>query len=127
MLVRWQTLEQVGVLDEGYFMYCEEIDWCMRIKQAGWHIYCVPAAHIVHYAGQSTRQFRDRMFVALWRSRFRLFGQHYSRNYQRLARCLVRAGIRHEMRRMQGAVQRQELAPDDAEPRIAAYKQVMEM
>lgn len=127
MLVRWQTLEQVGVLDEGYFMYCEEIDWCMRIKQAGWRIYCVPAARIVHYAGQSTRQFRDRMFVALWRSRFRLFEQHYSRNYQRLARCLVRAGIRHEMRRMQGAVQRQELAPDDAEPRIAAYQQVMEM
>ena len=53
-MIRRETLDRVGPLDEGYFMYCEEIDWCMRAKRAGWGIYCVPQARIVHLAGQST-------------------------------------------------------------------------
>ena len=58
MMVRREVVEQVGSLDADYFMYCEEIDWAMRIKRAGWQIGCVPAAEVVHYAGQSARQFR---------------------------------------------------------------------
>ncbi|MDP2727242.1 MAG: glycosyltransferase family 2 protein, partial [Dehalococcoidia bacterium] len=44
MMVRRDVVEQVGLLDEAFFIYCEEIDWCMRIKRAGWHIYCLPQA-----------------------------------------------------------------------------------
>jgi len=77
MMVAREVVDQVGGLDERFFMYCEEVDWAMRIKRAGWRIYCVPAAGVVHYGAQSTRQFRDEMFVALWRSRFRLFNKHY--------------------------------------------------
>lgn len=53
MLVRRETIEQVGLLDEDYFMYAEDTDWCYRIKQAGWVNYYYPRTTIVHYKGGS--------------------------------------------------------------------------
>jgi GT2 family glycosyltransferase len=53
----------------------------------------LPDAHIVHLGGQSTAQFRDEMFVALWRSRYLLFDKYYNRSYRFLARQLVRWGL----------------------------------
>lgn len=127
LMARWETLQQVGWLDEGFFMYCEEIDWCLRAKKAGWAIYCVPQAQIVHLAGQSTRQFRERMFIALWRSRFRLFDKHYGRWYRLAARTIVHAAMRREARRTQKALANGALTLDEAQRRLEAYRQVMEM
>lgn len=93
MLVRREACTDVGLLDEQFFMYCEEIDWCRRIKQAGWAIMHAPGARVVHHGGQSTQQRAGRMFVELHRSRFRLFAKHYSRRYQWAARCIVAVGI----------------------------------
>lgn len=93
MLVRRAACADVGLLDEQFFMYCEEIDWCRRIKQAGWAIMHVPNARVVHHGGQSTQQAAGRMFVELHRSRFRLFAKHYSRRYQWAARGIVTVGI----------------------------------
>lgn len=54
LIVRHRTVEQVGVLDTDFDpIYSEEIDWCYRIKQAGWKIYTLPTARIVHYGGQT--------------------------------------------------------------------------
>lgn len=127
MMVRWEAIQQVGLLDVGYFMYCEEIDWCMRAKAAGWEAYCVPEARIVHLAGQSTRQFQDEMFVALWRSRFRLFERHYSRTYRGLVRVIVQAGLRCQMGRVRRALGRGDIGEDAARRRLAACRCVMEM
>jgi N-acetylglucosaminyl-diphospho-decaprenol L-rhamnosyltransferase len=122
MLTRAEVIHRVGLMDEGFFMYAEEVDWCMRVKKAGWEIYCVPTAQIVHHAGGSTRQFSERMFVALWRSRFRLFEKHYGPVFNLVARWLVRLGLRIAMRR---AAQSQ---PTEAlEQRMAAYNQVREL
>ncbi|OGO04652.1 MAG: hypothetical protein A2Y73_00975 [Chloroflexi bacterium RBG_13_56_8] len=127
LMIRWKALDQVGPLDEEYFMYCEEIDWCLRAKAAGWEIYCVPQAKIVHLVGQSTKQFRDEMYLALWRSRYRLFGKHYSRLYGLLVRLIVRAGLRREVRRAREALRQGDISSDIAQRRSAAYEQVMEM
>ncbi len=127
LMVRWETIQQAGPLDTGYFMYCEEVDWCMRIKALGWQVYCVPQARILHLAGQSTRQFRDKMFVALWRSRFRLFRQHYSHLYQTLARLIVQAGVRREIARTRQAQRRGEISAQEASQRLAAFRQVLRM
>ncbi len=116
LLVRAEAIAQVGLMDEEYHMYCEEIDWCWRIKRAGWKIYCVPQAEIVHYGGQSTSQARPDMIVALWRSRKRLYGKYYPAWKQRLAARLVRAGARAEICR---AGQNSAAA--------GAYRQVIEM
>ncbi|HUZ03651.1 MAG TPA: glycosyltransferase family 2 protein [Thermomicrobiaceae bacterium] len=77
MLVRRAVVDNVGGLDEGYFMYSEEIDWCRRIRAAGWTILLAPAARVVHHGGQSSGQAPEAMFLALHRSRAR-----YLRRYE---------------------------------------------
>lgn len=99
MMVRQETVQQVGVMDEGFFMYCEEVDWCYRIKQAGWKIYYTPDAEIIHHGGQSTRQFAGPMFVQLHRSRDRFFRKHYGPLYAAVARALVQLGMADAARR----------------------------
>ena len=124
LMVRSEALEQVGSFDERYFMYCEEIDLCRRIKEAGWEICCVPAAEIVHLVGQSTQQFRDAMFVALWRSRFLMFETHESGAFRWCARRLVRLGLRAEARRARAAHQRGEIGADQLAQKLAAFREV---
>jgi len=51
MLVRRQALEEVGPLDEGYFLHCEDLDWFVRFKRAGWKVYLVPGVAVVHHKG----------------------------------------------------------------------------
>ena len=78
MLARHEAVEQVGGLDEGYFMYSEEPDWCWRMRQAGWETWYTPDAVVTHFGGQSTSQVREAMLVALYRSKVRFFRQHRS-------------------------------------------------
>ncbi|MFO7917491.1 MAG: glycosyltransferase family 2 protein [Anaerolineae bacterium] len=125
MMVRGETIQQVGLLDANFFMYCEEIDWCMRIKKAGWEIYCLPSAEIVHFAGQSTRQFAEEMFVALWRSRYRLFRKHYGRVYRIMVHLIVRLGLWYRMWQLKSEGQRNRLSPKEVERKRAAYQRVL--
>ncbi len=98
MMVRTEAVEQVGLLDEEYRIYCEEIDWCWRMRRAGWRALCVPAARVVHHAGRSTGQVPIPSFINLWTSRARLYTRHHRPATRRLARMLVRAGMRRRMR-----------------------------
>jgi len=127
LMIRRETLAQVGPLDEGFFMYCEEIDWCIRARRAGWAVYCVPRAHIVHLGGQSTGQFRDRMFVALWRSRFRLFEKHYSRGYTAAVRLILKAGLARRARQVRQALAEGAIDQEAAGIQLAAYQTVLEL
>ncbi|CAG0946962.1 N-acetylglucosaminyl-diphospho-decaprenol L-rhamnosyltransferase [Anaerolineae bacterium] len=122
-LVRREVAEQVGWLDDQFFIYCEEIDWAIRIKRAGWQIWCVPQAEIVHHEAQSTQQFRDAMFVELWRARKRLFEKHYSRVFRFAARQIVRAGLANEARKARAA----RLTLDELKKRLDAYARVRDI
>jgi GT2 family glycosyltransferase len=124
MMVRRAVIEQVGGLDEQFFMYCEEVDWAMRIKEAGWDVFCVPAAEVVHHAAQSTRQSRDAMFVALWRSRFRLFAKHYGPFYNWAVRRIVLAGLWREARQARRQADRGLISGDELAGRLATYAHV---
>lgn len=55
MLVRREALESVGPMDENYFLHCEDLDWCMRFRQAGWKILFVPQVRAVHWKGLSSK------------------------------------------------------------------------
>lgn len=79
MLVPMDVVDRVGLLDEAYFMYSEEIDWCLRIRRAGRAVFWVPAASVVHFGGQSTRQVQEAMFLQLYRSKLRYFRKHHGR------------------------------------------------
>ena len=124
LMIRAETLAQVGGFDERFFMYCEEVDLCRRVKAAGWGVYCVPQAEIVHLVAQSTRQFRDRMFVALWRSRFLMFDKHEGAPWRWVARRLVRLGLRAERRRAAAACRRGEISEAELQGRLTAYQEV---
>jgi len=78
MLARRQAIDAVGLLDEGYFMYSEEPDWCWRMRKHGWETWYTPVARVTHFGGQSTRQVRDVMNIALHRSKVRFFRLHRS-------------------------------------------------
>jgi hypothetical protein len=77
LLVRREAFEQVGGLDEGYFMYAEEVDWCYSMRRAGWQVWYQPAARIIHYGGGSSRNRRTQREADLYRSRVRFFRKHY--------------------------------------------------
>ncbi len=124
LMVRRQVIDEVGLLDERFFMYCEEIDWCMRIKKAGWAILCCPQAEIVHYVAQSTRQFRDDMYVELHRSRSQLYEKHYGRGFRRVARWLILLGVSWQGLRARWAARRGQMDRGALEARLRAYGEV---
>jgi GT2 family glycosyltransferase len=77
IIARASAVCEVGLLDEGFFMYSEEVDWCYRFRAAGWAVGYVAEARIVHLGGGSTRQVRPQMLAELYRSRVRFFRKHY--------------------------------------------------
>lgn len=79
LMVRRGVLEKVGMLDETYFIYSEEVDWCYRIRQAGWSLWWEPHAQVIHYGGQSTRQVKTEMFLRLYQGKVLYFRKHYGR------------------------------------------------
>ena len=99
MMVRRDVAEATGGFDESYHLYCEEIDWCWRIRRAGWDIYTVPQAEVVHYSGVSTRQVPAKSIVDLWGSRAKLYRRHHGRVKNALARRIVKKGLGRKARR----------------------------
>jgi N-acetylglucosaminyl-diphospho-decaprenol L-rhamnosyltransferase len=127
LMVRREAIRAAGLLDEGYFMYAEEVDWCWRIQQAGWPFCCVPAARVVHHSGGSTRQFRSQSFLNLWRSRRRLYARFYGPVRRWSAGRIVRIGMSAEERRTQALAARGEIGPEELKQRVQAVRQVREM
>jgi N-acetylglucosaminyl-diphospho-decaprenol L-rhamnosyltransferase len=79
MMVRREVFEQVGLLDDRYFLYFEEVDLCVRARQRGWQICYVPTSHVVHLEGSATGARGNCHRSAYWlQSRQRFFVKHYS-------------------------------------------------
>lgn len=81
MLVPRRVFETVGDLDEAFFVYSEEADWCRRIRNAGWRCVFVPEARILHLDGgsKSTAQIRSRMYVQMQKSKMHYLAKHHGR------------------------------------------------
>ena len=77
LLVRRAVWEQVGVLDEGFFMYSEELDWQRRIKAAGWQIVYLPAAQVRHFEAQSSGQVPAATHIRFNTSKVRYFRKYH--------------------------------------------------
>ena len=82
MLVRKEAMDQVGLLDEDYFMYGEDIDWCYRIREAGWKIYYTPNAQIIHFRGESGRTVPLRILYRKSKAMSIFVGKHMVRRYR---------------------------------------------
>jgi GT2 family glycosyltransferase len=77
LLVRRAAIVEVGLLDEGFFWSGEEMDWCYRMKQAGWGVHVVPMAECLHWGGQSSRQASEFTLARLAAGMGRFFRKHY--------------------------------------------------
>jgi len=77
LLLRRQALDQVGTLDERFFMYSEELDWCYRAKKVGWEVIYLPTARVVHHAGKSSEQVLPVRHVQFQRSKVLFFKKHH--------------------------------------------------
>jgi N-acetylglucosaminyl-diphospho-decaprenol L-rhamnosyltransferase len=85
MLVRRSALQEVGLLDESFFLYGEELDLCTRFRNAGWEVLYTPEVEVTHAVGVSTSQAKD-----LWRQRehskgvYRYFAKHRATGWRRI-------------------------------------------
>lgn len=85
MLVRRTALEQVGGLDEGFFLYWEDADLCRRLSGCGWRIDYNPEVTVVHSGGRSSRHASKRSLIAFHRSAYRYYWKHCSAKGRLLA------------------------------------------
>jgi N-acetylglucosaminyl-diphospho-decaprenol L-rhamnosyltransferase len=79
LMIRREAIEEVGLLDERYFMYSEELDWCYRAKRKGWKVVYLPTARVVHYEGKSSEQVLPVRHVQFQRSKVLFFLKHHGR------------------------------------------------
>jgi N-acetylglucosaminyl-diphospho-decaprenol L-rhamnosyltransferase len=111
MMVRGDVLEEVGCLDERYFMYAEDLDWALRAKRAGWKAYYYPEVTVLHYKRQSSQQNKKKADYEFWRAMYVFYQKHYAQDTplwlhyvvlgglsllggRRIMRTIVRAGAR---------------------------------
>lgn len=112
MFVRGAAIRSAGGLDPQFWMYCEEMDWCLRMKEAGWEVYAAPGVRVIHHEAQSSRQVRWWAFARLWRSRFRFYAKHrrrYGWGYLVAVRGLVRLGASRQRRAIEAQFARGEI------------------
>jgi GT2 family glycosyltransferase len=77
LMVRRAAIEQVGLLDESYFMYFEDMDYCLRLRAAGWKLFYLPWGEIVHFVGQSSGGRMRNFSIHSYQSLFRMYRKHF--------------------------------------------------
>lgn len=93
MLVNRSAMDEVGEWDEEYFMHCEDLDWCMRFRSAGWKILFVPQARLTHYAGSCSK---SRPLLVEWykhKGMVRYYYKHFRHQYSGTLLALVRVAV----------------------------------
>jgi N-acetylglucosaminyl-diphospho-decaprenol L-rhamnosyltransferase len=91
MLVRRAAVDEVGPLDESFFLFSEETDWCYRLREAGWRVWFCPAAEVVHVGGASHG---GRMFRENVRGNLRFLAKHRGLRQAERARRLLLVALR---------------------------------
>lgn len=91
ILVRRSVIDEIGGLDEGYFLYSEETDWCWRMQQAGWQVWYLPDVQITHIGGASSSKRSQESYVNLYMSKLLFFKKSYGMSYAWILRVLFLA------------------------------------
>ena len=125
LMVRREAAEAAGPLDDGMFMCHEDVEWCLRLVQAGWRVVYLPKIRVVHLEGRSIRQRLGEMLVVSQQSQYYLFQKHFGRGRLHLLRLLtavemvLRAGIWSLLRLARPA------ARGEAADRLGAYRRIL--
>jgi uncharacterized protein (TIGR03492 family) len=89
LLVRREVIDKVGGLDENFFFSNDDLDWCRRIRKAGWGVFFLPQAEVVHYGGYTIKKFNQRIFVEGFRGGLYFCRKHYGVLAYQLYRALL--------------------------------------
>jgi cellulose synthase/poly-beta-1,6-N-acetylglucosamine synthase-like glycosyltransferase len=93
LMLRKVVYEQIGGLDEEYFLYGEDLDYCYRINESGWKIYYVPETKIIHYKGESTKLASFDNFIVFYRAMDIFANKHFGKSYSFISDVLFKCGI----------------------------------
>lgn len=93
LMIRKQVVEEIGLLDERFFMYGEELDWCLRAKRAGWTVMYHPDAQIVHYKGESTKYNSRKAAIEFYRAMYLFHKKHFAKNHSPVVNGMIYTGI----------------------------------
>lgn len=93
MMFRREAVESIGLFDQGFFMYCEDVDWCYSAKERGWQVCYYPMATVVHQIGAASDKAPIRMIYHFHRSMFRFYLKHYAKGPMALLAPVVFAGL----------------------------------
>ncbi|MDO8671556.1 MAG: glycosyltransferase family 2 protein [Dehalococcoidia bacterium] len=77
LMVRRTAIAEVGLLDDDFFMYSEELDWCWRIKKAGWKVAFLASAEVVHHYGKSSERDLPQRHIYFNDSKLKLYRKHF--------------------------------------------------
>lgn len=89
LMIRREAWQQVGPLDEGFFMYFEELDWCRRCRAAGWEIHYLPAAQITHHEGKSSEQVMAARTIRFQSSKIHYYRKYYGEGWALVVRFFL--------------------------------------
>ena len=93
MLVRRDALKEIGLLDEGYFMHCEDLDWCMRFRRQKWKILFVPDARMVHFKGHCSNSKPIFVEWSKHKGMMRFYRKFFRDKYPALLMFMVASGV----------------------------------
>jgi len=93
LMARRKAVEDVGLLDENFFMYYEDADWCYRMQRRGWKTCYFPFFEVIHYVGKSDSGFNPKTFIERYKSMYHYFKKHKSKKAVFLLRLLVQRGL----------------------------------
>jgi N-acetylglucosaminyl-diphospho-decaprenol L-rhamnosyltransferase len=97
LMARREAIEEVGLLDEGFFMYSEELDWCRRFKAQGWKIVYLPTARVIHHGAQSSEQVKSFQHIQFQRSKIRYFRKHHGSWQAEVLRLFIMATYLYQL------------------------------
>jgi len=93
LMIRRKVVEEIGLLDERFFMYGEDLDWCLRAKKAGWTVMYYPDAEIIHYKGECSKFNHRRAAFEFYRSMYLFHKKHFAENYSPITNFIIYMGI----------------------------------
>lgn len=93
LVIRREVIDDIGMLDENFWIYGEDLDWCLRAKKAGWKVMYYPHAEIIHYKGVGCKTNNRKTTFEFYRAMYLFHKKHFAENYFPITNFIIYTGI----------------------------------
>jgi GT2 family glycosyltransferase len=119
LVVRREAVKRVGLLDEDFFFYAEDMDWCKRFHSNGWRVIFLPTAAAIHYGGGSTQNAAVQWYIEQQRADLRYWRKHHSALEHRIYHCIC---VVHQLTRLVGHYFVMPFSPQNGSRRLKVWR-----